>query len=205
MAATGHDPIAQFVFYAVIACWFVFLVTFGLRSRWHATQSGTRETKRNTNALLGLLLQSLGYLAVWFPALQREKFSAIAAMSPVVECALAVMTLALAAGSVWLVNAASRRLGKQWALAARLVEGHNLITDGPYRWIRNPIYAGMLGLLLATGLAMSRWIILAAATLVFVAGTVFRIRSEERLLREAFGAAFDDYARQVPALIPGIY
>lgn len=205
MAVTGHDPIAQFVFYAVMACWFIFLLTFAMRSRRHARQAETRETKRNRSALLGLLLQSLGYLAVWFPTWQRKQFSAIAPMPPVAELVLALLTLTIAAGSVWLVNAASRRLGKQWALAARLVEGHNLITDGPYRWIRNPIYAGMLGLLLATGLAISHWMMLAAATPVFVAGTVFRIRGEERLLREAFGTAFDEYTRKVPALIPGIY
>ena len=205
MTVTGHDPIAQFVVYAVMACWFVFLLTFAMRSRRHARQAETRETKRDRNAVFGMSLQLLGYLAVWLPALQREKFSAIVPMPPLAELALALVTLMIAAGSVWLVNAAARRLGKQWALAARLVEGHDLITDGPYRWVRNPIYAGMLGLLFATGLAMSRWMILAAATLVFVAGTVFRIRSEERLLREAFGAAFDEYARKVPALVPGIY
>jgi protein-S-isoprenylcysteine O-methyltransferase Ste14 len=121
------------------------------------------------------------------------------------EIVLAVLTVAIAAASVWLVNAASRRLGKQWALAARLVEGHDLISDGPYRLVRNPIYAGMFGLLLATGLAMSRWTILLAASAVFVAGTLIRIRSEEKLLRQAFGATFEEYARRVPALFPGIY
>ena len=126
-------------------------------------------------------------------------------MGPIAEVALAGLTLAMAAASVWLVNAASRRLGKQWALAARLVEGHDLITEGPYRLVRNPIYTGMFGLLLATGLAMSRGTVLMAAAAVFLAGTLIRIRSEEKLLRQAFGAAFDEYARRVQALIPGIY
>jgi protein-S-isoprenylcysteine O-methyltransferase Ste14 len=63
----------------------------------------------------------------------------------------------------------------------------------------------MFGLLLATGLTMSRWTTLLVASAVFVAGTLIRIRSEEKLLRQAFGAAFEEYAREVPALIPGIY
>jgi protein-S-isoprenylcysteine O-methyltransferase Ste14 len=46
---------------------------------------------------------------------------------------------------------------------------------------------------------------LLAASAVFVAGTLIRIRTEEKLLCQAFGAAFDEYARKVPALIPGIY
>jgi protein-S-isoprenylcysteine O-methyltransferase Ste14 len=40
---------------------------------------------------------------------------------------------------------------------------------------------------------------------LFIAGTYIRIRSEERLLREAFGSEFEEYARTVPALVPGIY
>jgi protein-S-isoprenylcysteine O-methyltransferase Ste14 len=201
MAAAMPDPIAQAVFYAVIGCWCIFLVTFALRT--HRTRS--RETKRDRTAMIGFCLQAVGYFAVWLSPLQRERFSAIVPMPRVAEVVLAVLTVAMAAASVWLVNAASRRLGKQWALAARLVEGHDLISDGPYRLVRNPIYTGMFGLLLATGLAMSRWTTLLAASAVFAAGTLIRIRSEERLLRQAFGAAFDEYARKVPKLIPGIY
>ena len=122
-----------------------------------------------------------------------------------VEWGLAGLTVALAVASAWLVNAAARHLGKQWALAARLIEGHTLIQDGPYRFVRNPIYAGMLGLLLATGLAVTERIPLLLAMMLFIAGTYIRVRSEERLLRQAFGSEFEEYARKVPALIPGIY
>jgi protein-S-isoprenylcysteine O-methyltransferase Ste14 len=201
MAAAVVDPIARVVFYAVIGCWCVFLVTFALRARWPKT----RVTQRDRSAMAGFALQALGYFAVWISPLQRKQFSAIVPMPQFVEVVLAVLTLGLAAASVWLVNAASRRLGKQWALAARVVEGHDLISDGPYRYVRNPIYMGMFGLLLATGLAMSEWTTLLASALVFAVGTVIRIRKEERLLRQAFGASFDEYARKVSALIPGIY
>ena len=104
-----------------------------------------------------------------------------------------------------LTNAAVLRLGKQWALAARLVEGHALIQDGPYGIVRNPIYLAMFGMLLATGLVATQWIWLAVASLLFLAGTYVRVKSEERLLRGAFGGAFDEYARKVPAFIPGAY
>ena len=63
----------------------------------------------------------------------------------------------------------------------------------------------MFGMLLATGLAMAQWNALAIAIVVFLAGTYIRIRSEERLLRQAFGTEFDEYKRRVPALIPGVY
>jgi hypothetical protein len=65
--------------------------------------------------------------------------------------------VALATGSVLLVLWAVRTLGKpKWALAACLVEGHQLVTSGPYRRVRNPIYAAMLGMLVSTAVAVSR-------------------------------------------------
>jgi protein-S-isoprenylcysteine O-methyltransferase Ste14 len=63
----------------------------------------------------------------------------------------------------------------------------------------------MLGMLVATGLALSHLIALLAALIVFFIGTIIRIRSEEKLLRSAFGEQFENYARRVPAIIPGLF
>ncbi len=188
-------------FYAVIVCWWIFGLTFWLRKR----PPRAREAKRDWTSLSGLLLQAAGYVCVWSFPLRQKQFSPVVSGSPVVEWGLAALTVVIAVASTWLVNAAARRLGKQWALAARLVEGHTLIREGPYRFVRNPIYTGMLGMLLATGLAVTQWIPLLIAIGLFIPGTYIRIRSEERLLREAFGSEFEAYARNVPALIPGIY
>ena len=192
---------ARVAFYAVIVCWWIFGLTFWLRKR----PARAREAKRDWTSLIGLLLQAAGYACVWSFPLRQKQFSPVVSTSPVVEWGLAVLTVAIAVASTWLVNAAARRLGKQWALAARLVEGHTLIQDGPYRFVRNPIYAGMFGMLVATGLAATQWVPLLIAIVLFIAGTYIRIRSEECLLREAFGAEFEAYARNVPALIPGVY
>jgi len=62
----------------------------------------------------------------------------------------------------------------------------------------------MFGLMIATGLAFTTWWALGAATIVFLVGNCIRIRSEEKLLREAFGVQFDDYARRVPAFFPRV-
>jgi protein-S-isoprenylcysteine O-methyltransferase Ste14 len=198
-AAALHVPIAAF--YTVIACWFIFLLSFVLRER---IPRG-REWKRDHTALLGLALEGIGYYMVWCQPLQRKQFAPLVAGSEALVWVLSVLAVAVAVASVVFVDAACRRLGKQWALAARLVEDHSLIQDGPYRFVRNPIYLGMLGMLLATGLLRTQWIALLAAILIFIAGTYIRIRSEERLLREAFGSRFEEYTRKVHALIPGVY
>ena len=202
MAISEAPHLAQrAAFYVVIVCWWLFALTFWLRNR----PPRAREAKRDRTSLIGLFLQAVAYFSVGFYPLQQRQFSPVTFGSRAPEWGLAVLTVAIALASVWLVNAAARRLGKQWALAARLVEGHTLIQDGPYRFVRNPIYTGMFGMLLATGLAAGRWIPLLVAIVLFTAGTYIRIRSEERLLRQAFGSEFEDYARKVPALIPGIY
>ena len=201
MAISETPHLAQrAAFYVVILCWWLFALTFWLRKR----PPRVREAKRDWTSLIGLFLQAIAYFSVGFFPLQQRQFSPVTSGSRV-EWGLAVLTVAIAIASVWLVNAAARRLGKQWALAARLVEGHTLIQDGPYRFVRNPIYTGMFGMLLATGLAAGRWIPLLVGIIFFAAGTCIRIRSEERLLRQAFGSEFEEYARNVPALIPGVY
>lgn len=189
--------------YAVIGCWFVFAAVFAV-VRLSRRFSGVRESKRDPTAMIGLALEAAGFYMVWSHSLQRQQFTPVPE-SHALEWGLAVLAMAIAASSVWLVCAALRRLGKQWAVAARLVEGHTLIREGPYSVVRNPIYLGMFGMLLANGLIVTQWIPLLGACVLFIVGTSIRIRSEERLLREAFGSEFEAYARRVPALIPGIY
>jgi protein-S-isoprenylcysteine O-methyltransferase Ste14 len=136
-----------------------------------------RVAKRDWTSLIGMFLQGAAYFFVWWDPLRRN------------------VVLPTKSGSQ----------AAEWALAARLVEGHELIQDGPYRFVRNPIYTGMFGMLVATGLAAGRWLDLLIAIALFAVGTYIHIRSEERLLREAFGSEFEAYAHNVPALIPRIY
>ena len=119
------------------------------------------------------------------------------------EGILAALSIALTLGSVWFCYAAARALGKQWALMARVIEGHELIVSGPYAIVRNPIYLAMLGMLIAGSITIGRWQTLLPAIVIFAAGTVIRIRAEENLLRRTLGPEFDAYTRRVPAFFPG--
>jgi protein-S-isoprenylcysteine O-methyltransferase Ste14 len=185
-------------FGAVMASWFVFagvfLVFVGRKP------PSAPDSKRERTSIIGIALQGVSYALVW--TIRRPSFTPIISAGKAVEIVTALLTMAMATGSVWFCSAAVRTLGKQWSLAARVLEGHRLVTEGPYSIVRNPIYTGMFGMLLATGLAISHWIGLLIAIAVFAIGTAIRVHSEEKLLREMFGEEFEAYTRKVPAVVP---
>jgi protein-S-isoprenylcysteine O-methyltransferase Ste14 len=187
-------PAAAFV--VMVLSWIAFVIVF-------ATQKNAPslpDKKRDSVSILGIALQGVSYAAVW--VIRRPWFTPMFPTNRSVAITLSLVAMVLAVASVWFCGAAVRTLGKQWSLAARVLEGHKLVTDGPYNVVRNPIYTGMFGMLLATGLAVSHWLGLLIAIVVFAIGTFIRVRSEEKLLREAFGVEFDEYAKRVPAVIP---
>ncbi|MBV8150631.1 MAG: isoprenylcysteine carboxylmethyltransferase family protein [Candidatus Eremiobacteraeota bacterium] len=92
---------------------------------------------------------------------------------------------------------------------ADVVTAPSLITAGPYAHVRNPLYLGnfltALGFTVAftggnSGPARAALAALALGTMVSVYATI--VPHEEAYLRRTFGAAFDDYAARVPAVIP---
>ena len=188
-------------FAVVILSWLGFVVVFALFLRKKAPSAP--DSKRERISIAGIALQGVGYAAVW--TFRRQPFTPIVSASTFVEIAMAILNMTVAIGSVWFCSAAARTLGKQWSITARVLEGHKLITEGPYSVVRNPIYTGMFGMLLATGLAVSHWIGLLIAIVVFAVGTAIRVRSEEKLLREAFGEEFEAYTRVVPAVVPFLF
>src|ERR1700751_3188054 len=115
-------------------------MTFWLRKR----PPSARKTEHDPGSYLGLVLQSVAYFIVFLPpsrhmgSLFNQTLGSSEWYAPVVQ----FFALIIAAASAGLVNWAARALGKQWSLEARLVEGHDLIENGPYRFVRNPIYAG---------------------------------------------------------------
>jgi protein-S-isoprenylcysteine O-methyltransferase Ste14 len=184
-------------FVAVIICWFIFAGTFLFRKK----PESAKASKRAPKSILGIVLQGVGFGLIW--ALHRTPF-----LSPFIDelyilnVILQILAILLAIGSVWMANAAIKELGKQWSFQARLVEDHKLVTGGVYQIVRHPIYAAMLGKLLATGIILSHWLVLIIAVVIFFIGTKIRTIAEEKLLRDAFPDEYDEYATRVPAFVP---
>jgi protein-S-isoprenylcysteine O-methyltransferase Ste14 len=99
--------------------------------------------------------------------------------------------------SVW----ARVQLGGNWSGTVTLKQGHEIVRSGAYRWIRHPIYTGLLLAFCGSALALGQWRGLIALALVLLAYWR-KIRLEERRLEQHFGAAYADYRRSSWALIP---
>lgn len=184
-------------FIVVILCWFIFAGTFLLRKK----PESAPDAKRAPKSFIGIALQGVSFGLVW--ALHRTPlFSPFIDSQYVLNIIFQILAILLAAGSVWMANSAIKELGKQWSFQARLIEDHKLVTGGVYQIVRHPIYAAMLGKLLATGVILSHWLVLLIAVVIFIIGTKIRTASEETLLRDAFPNEYDEYARKVPAFIP---
>lgn len=92
-------------------------------------------------------------------------------------------------------------LGRNWSGTVTLKQDHELIRRGPYRWVRHPIYTGLLLGFLGTAIALTQWRGLLALLIAFVA-LWRKLRHEERWLGEVFGVDYAQYRSEVAALIP---
>ena len=95
-------------------------------------------------------------------------------------------------------------LGERFSGLVAIQPGHELVTDGLYRFIRNPSYLGMLVSSLGWALAF-RSSVGIALTALLLPPLVARIRAEEALLSEHFGAQYDAYRARTWRLVPGLY
>ena len=109
----------------------------------------------------------------------------------------AALTLAGLLFTVW----ARVHLGRNWSGTVTVKQGHDLVTSGPYRLVRHPIYTGLLLALVGFALARGEW---RGVVAVALAGGSFwrKLRIEERWMPEQFGAVYEEYSRRVSALIP---
>ena len=96
-------------------------------------------------------------------------------------------------------------LGRFFRRTVTIEPGQRLVRAGPYRVVRHPSYAGLVLAVGGLGLAFGSWFGAAVALLCMLLALLPRIRVEERALRQAFGAEYDDYARSTARLVPRVW
>lgn len=107
----------------------------------------------------------------------------------------------LTAAGVALAIWARWRLGANWSSAVTIRQQHELICTGPYRWMRHPIYTGILLGLAGTALVVGE--VRGLVGLALAAAAFYRkARKEETWLNQEFGASFEAHAKRTGMFLP---
>jgi protein-S-isoprenylcysteine O-methyltransferase len=107
------------------------------------------------------------------------------------------ITIAGLGFAVW----ARMYLGGNWSSAVTVKIGHELVRSGPYRWVRHPIYSGLILALLGTAVE-NRQVRGIVAVILLYTGFAIKSRIEERAMTNTFGAEYDEYSRNTGRILP---
>jgi protein-S-isoprenylcysteine O-methyltransferase Ste14 len=185
------------VYVALIGvCWLVFMIAWAISALVFRNTGRRYYSPRATG--LRLLFAVAVFLAIGNPGivafqpfgeLFRLDFAAAAG------AALCIVGLAFA---IW----ARIALGSNWGMPMTQHENPKLVTSGPYRFVRHPIYTGLSAMMIGTALVYPR---AALPCLAVVGYTVFSARREERDMAQRFPAAYPDYRKRSKMLVPFLF
>lgn len=189
----------------------LFLGTLGWRTWWQRRRYGSRavvlfqtprwqETLREAlGVALVLTLTTQAVLAAAWPT----SLTAAAPADPVAARILHVTGAALLFGGVALLVAAQLNLGASWRVGIEEGSSPGLVTNGFYRFCRNPIFVAILVVLAGYTMLLPTRLSLALLVGAFI-GIRQQVLTEEAYLLRTYGDAYRGYARRVGRFVPGI-
>jgi protein-S-isoprenylcysteine O-methyltransferase Ste14 len=180
----------------VDACWIAFAIF------WFLAAFSTKRT---------VYRQGLGARSIWFVVLLAAIFVAYRSrlfpldrsFVPHVPATAIAAALVCASGLLFTLWARVA-LGRNWSGRVTLKEDHELIERGPYRFVRHPIYTGLLTMALGTALRSGRVAALVGCALFFSA-LLIKMDQEETLLLRQFPAEYAAYRRHVKRIVPFVW
>ena len=188
-----------------ICCWFWIALSlywsFAARN-----SSAVKSSESSASRTLHLILVNAAFVLSFWPYPGWPKAEAAFFVFPLLWRPipwLVALGVFLQTGCFLLAVWARRQLGRNWSGEVTLKQDHELVRSGPYRHIRHPIYTGAIGMYVGPALVAGRLQGALAIGLVALAYTR-KIRIEERILRQEFGSAYDEYRRESWAVIPWV-
>lgn len=82
---------------------------------------------------------------------------------------------------------------------------HRLVTSGPYRFLRHPLYSAVIALWLGAALGTMNWLLMVLWPIFLSSVILIPMRQEEEIVRQKFGAEYDAYAEHTARLVPGVW
>jgi len=144
------------------------------------------------------VVANLAAFGLFFPSLLV--FSGSPAGSTALLLASSGSLLAIAGVAV--VLRSRIEIGPAWSFVPKADRGTELVTTGPYRFVRHPIYLGLALLAMGEALAFGSW----PALMIVLSGIVptfaWRARAEEKLLSRTFGEGYAVYQQRTKMIIP---
>jgi protein-S-isoprenylcysteine O-methyltransferase Ste14 len=182
----------------------IVVVAFGVSGyhRRKAYRNGGKIPRRREGPLLVALriLFAVPLYAVLLAYLTEPRWVAWAsfALPDSVRWAAVAAAFGMIPVVVWIF----RSLGTNVSETVLTKEGQKLVTRGPYRWVRHPLYTAGLTLLACLSLIAANWLLLGLTAVagVAIAGAVVPL--EERALLAAFGAEFETYRARTGRFLP---
>lgn len=183
--------------YVIGYCWATFSVIWVLAAFW-TKRSVYRESRaQRLRYVVPLLLG--GYLLAKGGRLPDPLSHRVIPQLQALTWIGMALCLAGLAFCIW----ARFTLGRNWSGVVTVKGGHELITSGPYAWVRHPIYTGLLTMFVATLLVLGHVAGIIAVPLVFFSIWI-KLRYEEKLMLQKFPEEYAAYQQRVKRLIPGI-
>lgn len=171
---------------------------------WWVASYGAKANRRREDVLSRALHVVPLTLAAWLIATPRAPIAMLNALivprTFVLFAAGVILTAAGLGFTVW----ARMHLAGNWSGSVTLKHDHTLVRDGPYRYVRHPIYTGILLAMTGSAIARDEWRGVLAVALAFVA-LWRKLGLEERWLTETFGEEYARYRQEVRALIPFVF
>lgn len=168
------------------------------RERPTTEPTRTRAARRERMTVRLLLCGAVVYLLWQFSPLLDW------AMVPLPEAARWVGAGVFALGT-WLFWATHAALGRNWSPVLEIHEGQTLVTHGPYKYVRHPMYAAGLVAHAGQALLSANWLVALALVGPLIAMYALRVADEEQMMLEQFGEAYAAYMQRTGRLAPRVF
>jgi len=185
----------------VIIFWFIFILYWGI-----SAIGVKKDIRRGSSWWINFCIRVVLIIALiwvlnlgifssfWVSANSLPFFS-----NPIIQTIGVIFAGAGIAFAIW----ARRNLGRNWSGTPQIKVGHELVTSGPYRFVRHPIYTGMITALFGSALVGGpSWCV---AFIIFTIVFIMRIKKEEKFMMQLFPDQYPAYRARTKAIVPFVW